>query len=72
MSNVKIKSKYKTSMINGDIVLELEMEKQEMLECLIWEFRASVKQFGLEKAKGLQTRYVIEKATGLTIEEVLK
>lgn len=50
----------------------LEELNKEMLQCLIWEFKASVKHFGIEKAKGLQTRYAIEKATGQSIEEVLK
>ena len=44
----------------------------ETLKCLIKEFKSSVKQFGLEKAKMLETRYAIESATGLPIEEVLK
>lgn len=44
----------------------------EMLECLIWELKANVKRFGLEKTKLLNMCYVLEKATGKQIEQILK
>ena len=42
-----------------------------MLDCLIFELKANVKQFGLKKTKLLTMCYVIEKATGKSIDEVL-
>ena len=44
---------------------------EEMLRCMIFDFNANVKQFGLATAKRLNSRYVIEKATGKSIEEVI-
>jgi hypothetical protein len=44
----------------------------EMVDCLIGELRANIRRFGLETTKRLNMCHVIERATGLSIEEVLE
>ena len=55
-----------------DKVTDLKNISIDLIDCLIFELKANVKQFGLKKTKLLTMCYVIEKATGKTIDEVLK
>lgn len=58
-------------MVNGDIILKLESEKAEMLEALIeyikWGAMTNSDKYIFEQ----KFKTIIEKSTGLSIEEVL-
>lgn len=82
--NFKIISKYKNSMVNGDIIIKLEKEKQEMMDCLTQGIKHNI-EYGCfkkcvypfksefcEKCSKMKTILVIEKQTGLKIEEIIK
>lgn len=60
------------AIVIGDYIKELENYCENLSECLLYEFKANVKQFGLETAKKLNSCYILEKYYNSSIEEILK